>query len=215
MKEISEHVVGSQSAALNPANDDFDVLLGDLSEHVRREVGAGFLGYDDILQSAIDSFAGELPEALIRERGAALLEQAFATHLAEEVNWPAMTDCDRLDVAFAALDSAGIIARQNFSCCGTCGSAEIQDEIEAITRAGTRVYGYAFYHAQDTESAIDGYGLYLNYGAVIEGEEPAVAAGHAIVAALRHHGLKTVWDGSWGKRIGVTLDWKRRRAGPR
>jgi hypothetical protein len=63
---------------------------------------------------------------------------------------------------------------------------------------------------QDTESAANGYGLYLNYGAVEEGEEPALSVGNEIIDALQRHGLKTEWDGNWSNRIGVNLDWKRR-----
>ncbi len=33
-----------------------------------------------------------------------------------------------------------------------------------------------------------------------------------IVEALQHHGLKTEWNGTIQQRIGVKLDWKRRRS---
>jgi hypothetical protein len=63
---------------------------------------------------------------------------------------------------------------------------------------------------QDTEAAARGHGLYLNFGAVAEGERPAVGIGNEILDALQRHGLTTDWDGTWAKRIHVTLDWKRR-----
>src|SRR5262249_18722591 len=109
------------------------------------------------------------------------------------------------------LTQSGIVCRQDFSCCGTCGVAEIGAEMEAEREAGIRVRGYGFYHMQDTESAAEGYGLMLNYGAVAAGEAAAGQSGREIVAALEAHGLTTQWDGSWQKRIGVQLDWKRRR----
>ncbi|MBL7373657.1 hypothetical protein INQ23_30515, partial [Escherichia coli] len=62
------------------------------------------------------------------------------------------------------------------------------------------------------ESAVDGGGLYLNYGACDEGEDAALAVARDIVAELEAHGLETRWDGSWDQRIGVALDWKRRRS---
>ncbi|RYD51650.1 MAG: hypothetical protein EOP60_10485 [Sphingomonadales bacterium] len=104
-----------------------------------------------------------------------------------------------------------MIARQNFSCCGTCGSSEIWDEVDAVTQAGGPGHGYVFYHMQDTESAADGEGLYLNYGAGEDGEEAALAVARDVVAELQSHGLRTDWDGSWDQRIHVALDWKRRR----
>lgn len=79
-------------------------------------------------------------------------------------------------------------------------------------RAALRaVRGYAFYHMQDTESAVEGNGLYLNYGAVENGEVTAVGIAQEIAAARKQQGLKVDWDGTWAKRIGVSMDWKRRR----
>ena len=73
-----------------------------------------------------------------------------------------------------------------------------------------KVRGYTFYHMQGTESAVAGYGLYLYYGAVEEGEGPALRIANEIVDALQRHGLKTEWDGTWSNAIKVQLDWKRR-----
>jgi hypothetical protein len=63
---------------------------------------------------------------------------------------------------------------------------------------------------QDTESAADGHGLYLFYGAVEEGEKSALNVGNEVIDAFQRHGLRTEWDGSWANRIRVKLDWKRR-----
>jgi hypothetical protein len=133
--------------------------------------------------------------------------------LAAQKEWPAVTDCDLLERAFGELERAGIVARQNFSCCGNCGSVEILGEMSKAQCGRARVRGYTFYHTQDTDSAADGYGLLLNYGAIERTEEAGVRIGHEIVDALQRHGLKTEWDGSWSKRIAVKLDWKRRFPG--
>ena len=81
-----------------------------------------------------------------------------------------------------------------------------------VEQAGAAAYGYAFFHAQDTERAVEGGGLYLNYGARQEGEAAALAVGHAIVATLAEHGFQTDWDGSIGRRIGVAISWRKRRS---
>jgi hypothetical protein len=65
---------------------------------------------------------------------------------------------------------------------------------------------------QDTWAAADGQELYLSYGAVVEGEAAALQIGNEIVDALQRFGLRTDWDGSWSKRIGVQLNWQRRRS---
>lgn len=185
--------------------------IGWLNDSIRSDVASGFYDEDAILRNAIDSFEGEIDPAVLRREAQRLLRQALVEHDEAQRDWPEWTDCDRLDEAFAALEAKGVIARQHFSCCGTCGSSEIWDEIAAVEKAGGPARGYAFYHVQDTESATDGGGLYLNYGACEEGEEAALAVARDIVTQLEAHGLRTNWDGSWGQRIGVSLDWKRRR----
>lgn len=183
-----------------------------LRDLVRRDVAGGFFDDDAILTNANDMFEEELPRPLLRVEASAALRVALADHRAAEQAWSDTTDCDRLDAAFAALEEQGVVARQNFTCCGTCGATEIWDEIEAAQEEGVAVEGYAFFHMQDTESAVEGHGLYLNYGACEQGEETAVAMGHRIVAALEAQGLTTGWDGRLEQRISVSLDWKKRRS---
>ena len=190
---------------------DLPALMDHIFGYIRQGVAAGFDTPDEMIEMAIewgaDEYEGE--EDLV-PHARRLFEQVLAIHKREEANWPKVTDCDRLDAAFARLEEAGIVCRQNFSCCGTCGSYEIWEEMEEAQAQGVAVRGYAFYHVQDTESAIEGYGLYLGYGATEEGEAAALAVGHEIVEALNEAGLTTTWNGQWSRRIGVTLDWKRR-----
>ena len=74
------------------------------------------------------------------------------------------------------------------------------------------MHGYTFFHMQDTERAVEGGGLWLNYGATDGGESPALAIGHRIADAFRAAGLAVDWDGDWNKRIHVPLQWQRRLA---
>jgi hypothetical protein len=182
-----------------------------LRDLVRRDVAGGFFDDDAVLTNANDVFEEELPRTLLRIEASAALRAALAEHRAAEQNWSGMTDCDRLDAAFAALEADGVVARQNFTCCGTCGASEIWDEIEEAQGDGLAVRGYVFFHMQDTESAVEGHGLYLNYGACEQGEDAAIAVGHHIVEQLEAHGLTVAWDGQMEQRIGVTLEWKKRR----
>jgi hypothetical protein len=132
-------------------------------------------------------------------------------HLAKQENWPPVTDYDRLRVAFERLESAGIVTRQDFTCCGTCGAGAIVGEIEIARAGGRAIRGYTFFHMQDTEAAVEGHGLCLAYGATEEGEVPALAVAREVIETLKAEGLKTQWDGTWHQRISVALDWKRRR----
>jgi len=190
---------------------EIDATLLELGDSIRRDVASGFYDEDAILTHAAASFEKDLDAAVLRREAQRVLREALAVHKEAQRRWPARTDCDRLDDAFQALERTGVVARQHFTCCGSCGSTEIWDEIDAVRKLGVPTRGYAFYHAQDTDAAAEGDGLYLNYGACEEGEDAALAIGRDIVTQLQAHGLRTEWDGRWEQRIGVSLDWKRRR----
>lgn len=185
--------------------------LDTMREFIRREIAAGYLSKDEILEGAVDYLIDDADEAQLRPMAAGLWPELAAEHQAAQAEWPETTDYDRLNAAFESMEAKGIIARQNFTCCGSCGSAEIWDEVDVVRDAGGPARGYAFFHWQDTERAVDGEGLYLNYGACEEGEAAALEVAKEIVAELQAHELATDWNGQWNQRIGLTLDWKRRQ----
>jgi hypothetical protein len=182
-------------------------VLEDLRTHVRERVAAGFDGEEDIIESGVDYLYDEAPEDTLRFYSEQFTREELKIHEAQQATWPEVTDCDRLDKAFAELEESGIVARQNFTCCQTCGNAEIDDELNAAKEKGRTPHGYTFYHMQDTESAVNGAGLYLAYAGKTGGGDVA----REIIAALERHGLKPEWDGSVETRILVPIDWKRRR----
>lgn len=185
--------------------------ITEIDDYAGRDIAGGFRTEAEIVESVAEVLADEFESVdlgpLVAERTRILMERRRE----EEATWPAVTDCDRLDRAFAELESRGVVCRQDFSCCGNCGSGEIRTEMEEVRKKGDFVRGYSFYHMQDTESAVEGGSLYLAYGAADEGESAALRIGHEICDAIRAQGLNVDWDGSWEKRILVTLDWKRRR----
>jgi hypothetical protein len=197
----------SPSAQSPRPKPSLDEILQDLRSHIREKVDAAFDDEEDILQSAVDYLTGEADEETRRLYAQGYLKEELDRHRAEQATWPPKTDCDRLDAAFAELDRAGIVARQNFTCCQNCGSHEIGDEIKATKEKGITPIGYTFYHMQDTEGAVNGSGLYLAYA----GKTDAVAVANQIIDALRRHGLEPKWDGNLDTRIFVPIDWKRRR----
>jgi len=183
---------------------DFD----DLHDFVKIQVAAGFAPLEHIVDEAVEVFAGTCsdPRAL-RAAATAIAEQAITTHLSAQREWPEMTDCDRLDAAFAELDRIGIVARQHYSCCGTCGSNDIREEMVQAKAAR----GFTFFHVQDTEHAVGGESLYLSYGAATADRSDAVAIGHEVVDTLNRFGLRPSWDGRHMNRILLPLTWQRRR----
>ncbi|MBX7528022.1 DUF6891 domain-containing protein [Qipengyuania vesicularis] len=201
---------GEEKASPGPVAPE---LADEIRGHLRREIAAGYEDEDYIIDGAVDIFLDEHEdEAALRALALNLWPDLVAEHRALQADWPEVTDYDRLHAAFTALEAKGIVSREHFTCCSTCGSAEIWDEIEAVTEAGGAARGYTFFHWQDTESAVEGGGVYLSYGACEEGEGPALGIAREIVAELKAHDLPTDWNGSWGMKIGVPLDWKRRSA---
>jgi hypothetical protein len=197
-------------------------LVEEMCRYIRKKVAGGFLDAKEVEEMACDCFLdgvgddGQLDPALLRRIAGVETDKAFAEHLAAQQEWPAVTDCDRLDRAFADLDHAGIVARQNFTCCHTCGHAEIGDEIAQAERSGTSAIGYTFYHCQTTDGAVETGNVYLYYGAEVPDAEvdqygPAsLRVGRAVVEALERRGLAVDWNGSLDTAIRVKLKWQRR-----
>lgn len=181
-----------------------------LKDWIQRHLIEGFLSDDEIVESVVERASDEFEMANAPGLAKRMTAELAAGHRIEQKAWPAVTDCDRLDRAFARLNAAGIVARQNFTCCQTCGHAEIGDEIESEGQR-MKVRGYTFYHQQDTENAVDGGGVFLAYGGVGDDPEAAVRIGREISDAVKAEGLLVDWNGSVNTRIKVSLDWRRRR----
>lgn len=166
-------------------------------------INAGFDDFEEVVECVSDSVSD--PSAISEEQAEVIVAPLWNKRLAEQETWPKTTDCDRLDAAFEALSDAGITAEQNFTCCMSCGVAEIRGE------AADGDHGWVFYHEQDTESAIGGNGLMLAFGAYSRSEEDAVAVAEQCVEALRQAGLNAHWTGRVDQRLYVEpLDWRRR-----
>lgn len=192
------------------SNEVLQQAIKDVSFYIRLEVAGGFMPLDRIVSRALSILAREYDIDELRPHAQEALEECVAEHMRQEKTWPAFTDCDRLDAAFADLEAQGIVCRQNFSCCGTCASGEILDEIEAERARGREIVGCAHYDVQGTEGAVRGHGVWLSYGSVLEGERASVDIGHQVVRAIQARGLKARWNGRLSDRIHVRLDWKRR-----
>jgi hypothetical protein len=186
--------------------------INELRDVIELDVKGGYESREKIINNAIDFLMGEYDPEWLEEQATKLADNVLKQHFDEQKHWLHETDCDKLDEAFAELDRHGIVARQHFTCCQTCGHAEINYEISE-TQKYRPVFGYVFFHWQDTESAVRSEYLYLAYGSVSgkEGESEAIAAD--VVAALNRAGLEAEWNGSVRSRICIkNIIWQRRRA---
>lgn len=182
-------------------------LLGEVRALIAREVQAGFASDEEIREQAIEALSEEAePSDDLLDRIDDLIEGVATARADEQETWTALTDCDRLDAAFAELESSGIVCRQNWTCCQTCGLAEIGSQIAPGKR------GYAFFHQQDTERVVEDGTLLLAYGACSDVKAEQLGVANEIVRTIRENGLRVEWDGSLEKRILVRLEWKKRRS---
>jgi hypothetical protein len=184
-----------------PVPEPDPAVAAEARELAARYLVEGYLPFDEMVRQLHKMSEADPP--LTAAQASAILTPMWRARVAEQAAW-GTTDCDRITAAFADLDRNGIIARERFSCCQNCGTHEIWEE------AGPDTRGYAFFHMQDAESAVDG-GLYLSYGSRSGDADEAVAIGHEVVKTLGVHGLRTEWDGSVRTRVLIEdLNWQKR-----
>ena len=207
-----------------------DELLGgvidpELEEYLRDMIWTQLVrGNDDI-----DDHAYEIACAVEDEEGegGALSEaqcRAIAQYLidARRAQQAGFGDipAGKLDRAFEALRRAHVVAEQDFTCCNTCGHAEIEGDQGDL--------GYVFFHQQDTESLAESGSTYLSYGIfwpahISEEEYKALSSSQreelydattiklmktVVIPILQEHGIGVSWEGNVETRILLTdVEW--------
>ncbi|MFC8709502.1 DUF6891 domain-containing protein [Streptomyces sp. NPDC057197] len=198
---------------MGPARDVPPPALGaderaELEGRVREVLVGGYASRAELAELAEDYLVTEDRRPVSREQAQALADRMWLERVEEQAGWEGETDPERLTRAFTALEAAGITARENFTCCRSCGNAEIGAEAAPGAR------GFVYFHTQCTDSAAVGRGLMLLYGGFDGSEETTAAVGREVAAALEAVGLTTAWDGDPGRAIHLTaLDWRRRLVG--
>ncbi len=186
-----------------------DEVLRDAEERARELIRCGFQEPDEIAESLVEVLDDQ---GLTMEEAERIVAPLWRARLEEQASWPGTTDVDRLEAAFDALEELGIVAAMDFTCCASCGYAEIGGEAEEDSR------GFVFFHQQDTERVADGGALMLRYGGFqVDGESTEAAVrrtaevGRAVVAALTAAGLPAEWDGAPETAITVApITWLNR-----
>lgn len=106
---------------------------------------------------------------------------------------------NRLNRAFKELESKGIMARQNYACCMSCGFAEMENEIDA---SGESWIGMVFYHHQDNDSRKKGLDFHLAY----DSNNPDISQeeiGKMVCESLKNNGIEFEWNNNPKSRIMV------------
>lgn len=192
------------STELELSEEDREVL----TERVRLSIAGGYATRAELVELAEDYLVSEDDRPVSREQAAALVDRLWLERVREQETWQGETDPERLTRAFAALDEAGIVAREDFACCHSCGHAEIG------TEASDGAVGYVFFHGQGTDRVAAGGALMLYYGGFDDSDDTATSVGRQVVVALEQAGLPVEWSGDPGRAIQVTpLDWRKRLVG--
>ncbi len=199
------------------------ITIVDLKEDAYILVAEGFVDEDEIVETlttwfSVDPQSDELirdPE-VVRPIARRAMISAIRAHRRCQAKWPAVTDCDRLDTAFALLERRGVVARQHFFSCKADGLWGIEGEMDTVQASRKRpVVGYAFYHTQSTESAMESGVLYIMYGSATRNDVAGdIAVGRRVVRALKEAGLAPDWSGDPREAVDVPILWQRRRPNP-
>lgn len=201
-----------------------------LQRSVVGEVRLAQSAHDDIIQTCREVYIEEeCPEEeweVFVRFATDELTKAEAVHAASQSTWPAVTDSDRLDRVEAILRDRGILLWQASPCCDTCTGGELPDRIDEIDRRfpgfRDKVRGYAFFIDQNMADSLAEdihLAVYMGYGwwsreesdvAPDVYERKALDIAQEVCECLREQGFDPKWDGSFAKKIGMSLDWQRR-----
>lgn len=154
-----------------------------------------------------------MAEDEVRAAVTSVVNARIAAHEADKLTWPAITDNDRLRVAFEALVKHGIVTLEDRASTLSDSYEEFLEDFRGHPNQD-RLIGYCGYHRQDVERAVHGGGLYLAFGPRPDTKDEAAdgaAVGLRIVAELRKAGFEVIWNGTIAQRVYVpSFDWKRR-----
>ncbi|MFI8081414.1 DUF6891 domain-containing protein [Kitasatospora sp. NPDC086009] len=179
-----------------------------LEDRLRQSLAGGYATRAELAELAEDYLVKGDRRPVSPAQARALVDRMWRERAEEQAGWEGETDADRLTRAFTALEAAGITARENFTCCHSCGQAEIAGVGSPDAR------GFVYFHSQSTDAAAAGHGLSLDYGGFDDSAETTAAVGREVVAALAVAGLPADWDGDPASAVEVRpLDWRRRLVG--
>ncbi|MFI8186441.1 hypothetical protein OG539_14840 [Actinacidiphila glaucinigra] len=180
-----------------------------LERRVRELLVGGYATRAELAEAAERFLVSGRRRPVSSEQAWELVDRMWLERLAEQARWEDETDPERLTGAFAALERAGITARENF----LAGPGSPRDSgIGAVGAPDAR--GFVYFHSGCTDSAAAGRGLPLFYGGFDGSSGTTAAVGREVVAALTAAGLPSEWDGDPDSVITVTpLDWRKRLVG--
>jgi hypothetical protein len=187
---------------------DHPDLRAEAEEMIRSCVWAGQYDPDEVRTIVGEEIFGDDPDQEAWTRAAVL--RAFAEKRAAERKWPKVTDCDRLDRAFAALEKRGVVTDDEAGFTQSDGFESVSERYADEGGKKSAFVGYCFCTSQDRDAAIEGGGLLLAFGA-FAGRGEDVAVGRVVREECERAGFEVDWDENPRRRVFLPkFRWRRR-----
>ncbi|WP_231510166.1 DUF6891 domain-containing protein [Streptosporangium roseum] len=179
-----------------------------LEARIRTVIMGGYATRTQVAEIAEDYLVSGDHRPVSAAQAQQLTDRIWLERVEEQASWEGETDPERLTRAFTVLEATGITARENFTCCRSCGQAEIRGA------GSTDAYGFVYFHTQCTDAAAAGHGLILLYGGFDGSSDTTTSIGRQVMAALAETGLSVEWNGHPDQAITLApLDWRKRLIG--
>ena len=117
---------------------------------------------------------------------------------------------NKLTKAFAIMRNFGLIAKQNYLCCQSCGCFGMATLANELKDKGKEPIGYAFYHNQDKANMVKSGKFYIAYGGFDTTKYGKFGlddktVGEKIMKALKLLDIEAEWNGNPNTRIFVKV----------
>ena len=112
-------------------------------------------------------------------------------------NWKTNFHTPALDDCFQELRIYGWAAEKDWTCCNTCGRAEMEEYFG-------KNKPYVFYHLQSAENLNETGSVYLNYGITGGTDNQMIKIGKELSKTLEAYNLKPEWNGKLETKIKIT-----------
>jgi hypothetical protein len=178
-----------------------------IAEQIRIQVWSGLTKPEDVQEMISEILESDANEIMLRS----LVTKEFEKKAQEELHWPEITDCDKLQSVFKNLINSGVIAIHN---AGWDMGEAFHNCLEAFRNEGCpkHLFGICYYTQQDIESAVINGQMYLSYSSTRPDEEETVCPKLAkqIVDECLKAGLNASWDGNPQSRVELQIKWQLR-----
>ncbi|KAL3486613.1 Alpha/Beta hydrolase protein [Aspergillus germanicus] len=183
------------SPTTNPPEELTSDILENVRDRLKINVKTGCYTKAELLENAIHYFSyEEIPSdhPNIQSESERIIDSLWAKQLRRQEKWSEAKLESYLMVqrAFRNLNQKGIVARENFY------YTQQQADFNIRKEATGNEQGFAYWHGQDTEKALDGFGLVIRFGVFNFDDEASTRVGEIVHEELKAVGLPAQWNGT-------------------